>query len=194
MALPVEKRGNKFTYRDYLSWPPDERWELIEGVAYDMTPAPSVSHQRILIELARQFASYLLDKPCEVLPAPLDVRLPREDEREEDIQTVVQPDLIVVCDPSKLDERGCRGGPDLVVEITSLTTARKDMKDKFYLYERAGVKEYWIVQPADRVVMVFKMDEKGRYGRPEIYSEEDNIEVGLFSGDLSVDLRAVFGG
>jgi Uma2 family endonuclease len=184
-------RADKYTYKDYLSWENDERWELIHGYPHCMTPAPSRRHQEISIELLRQFANFLLDKPCNVYGAPFDVRFPEGGEKDDDIQTVVQPDISVVCDRSKLDDRGCKGSPDLIVEIISLATARKDMKEKFLLYEEAGVKEYWIVDPAARTVMVFRQAEVCRFGRPEIYSEEDTITVGTFEG-LSVELRGVF--
>jgi len=192
MTLPLSKKEEKFTYGDYLSWPDEERWELIEGVPYDMTPAPSRFHQEILMEMARQFANYLRNKACKVYVAPFDVRLLKGDEKDEEIETVVQPDLVVVCDPAKLDEKGCRGTPDLVMEITSPATARKDQREKFLLYEKAGVKEYWIVNPTDKIVTVFILNENRKYGRPEIYSDEDSIGVGLFSGDLVIDLKAAF--
>jgi Uma2 family endonuclease len=113
------------------------------------------------------------------------------DEKDEDIDTVVQPDIVVVCDPGKLDERGCRGGPDLVIEIISPSTVRKDLKEKLNLYERVGVKEYWIVHPADKTVMLFKPDLTGRYGRPEIFTPDDSLRTSL-SEELTVDLRLVF--
>lgn len=192
MCFPAEKKDDKYTYGDYLTWPEDERWEIINGVAYDMTPAPSTSHQRILGELHKQFAIYLTDKECEVFFAPFDVRIPYADEKDEQIKIVVQPDLIVICDKAKLDEKGCRGTPDLVMEILSPSTAPKDMKEKFSLYEKAGVREYWIVYPEERVISVFTLDAQGKYGRPEVYTKEDTAAVGIFSGDLVIDLKPVF--
>lgn len=138
-----------------------------------------------------KFYGYLRDKACKVYAAPFDVRLPFENEKDEDIKTVVQPDIVVVCDKSKLDDRGCKGAPDLIIEITSPTTSRLDVKDKFNLYERAGVKEYWIADPNGKTVMVFKQGEDGRYDRPDMYAEEDEIPVGIFM-DLRVDLKEVF--
>lgn len=120
---PDEKR---YTYGDYLTWPDEERWELIEGVPYDMTPAPSTNHQRILGELFRQISTFLLDRDCEVFIAPFDVRLPEGDEADEQIITVVQPDIAVICDPAKIDRRGCRKAPDFIIEILSPSTAAKD--------------------------------------------------------------------
>lgn len=138
-----------------------------------------------------KFYGYLKDKSCKVYAAPFDVRLPFENEKDEDIKTVVQPDIVVVCDKSKLDDRGCKGTPDLIIEITSPTTSRLDLKDKFNLYEKAGVREYWIADPNGKTVMVFKQGEEGRYSRPDMYAEEDEIPVGIFK-DLKVDLREVF--
>jgi Uma2 family endonuclease len=122
--------------------------------------------------------------------APFDVRLPEENEKDEDIKTVVQPDIALVCNHSKLDERGCKGAPDLVIEIVSPSTVKKDLKDKFLLYEKAGVKEYWIVHPVDKTVMVFTLEEK-KYGRPEIYSEEDQVKARVLD-DLIVNLKEAF--
>ena len=141
----------KYTYGDYLTWCDEERWELIDGVPYNMTPAPSRAHQGISVELARQMANYLVGKTCRIYTAPFDVRLPKGEEKDERIKTVVQPDLLVVCDESKLDDRGCKGAPDLIVEILSPHTAVKDMKTKRDLYERVGVEEYWLIDPNYKV-------------------------------------------
>jgi Uma2 family endonuclease len=193
--MPVQqlnRQGRLYTYRDYLSWPDDERWELIDGVAYNMTPSPSRLHQDVARELLTRFNNYLKGKPCKVYAAPFDVRLPTENEKDDEAKTVVQPDLVVVCDPSKLDEKGCNGAPDLVVEILSPATAKKDMVLKFSRYEKAGIKEYWIISPENKTLMVFKIDPAtGRYGRPEMYSDEDTVTVGLFA-DLTIDLKTVF--
>jgi Uma2 family endonuclease len=191
MLESPKKHENRYTYADYLNWNDDERWELIDGTAYNMTPAPSRVHQEVSAALLSKFYAYLKDKSCKVYAAPFDVRLPFENEKDEDIKTVVQPDIVVVCDKSKLDDRGCKGAPDLVIEITSPTTSRLDVKDKFNLYEKAGVKEYWIADPNGKTVMVFKQGEDGRYDRPDMYADEDEIPVGIFK-DLQVDLKEVF--
>jgi Uma2 family endonuclease len=191
MSPKSKPKEDQFNYGDYLKWPEDERWELIDGVAYNMTPAPSRTHQEILLALASEFYIFLKDKHCKVYVAPFDVRLPEGDEKEEEIKTVVQPDLVVVCDQTKLDEKGCIGPPDLIVEITSPTTASKDLKEKLNLYERVGVKEYWIIGPTDETVLVFHLDSQGKYGRPEVFSPEDIIQAGILEG-LSIKLKDLF--
>jgi Uma2 family endonuclease len=154
------KYDNLFTYADYRAWPETDRFELIDGIAYAMS-SPSETHQAMSGELLLQFGNFLRRKPCRVYHAPFDVRLfPKEDESD---TTVVQPDLLVVCDMSKLsDGRACRGAPDLVVEIQSFSTSLMDRKVKRELYEEAGVREYWIVNPETFEVLVYTR-ENGRY-------------------------------
>jgi Uma2 family endonuclease len=190
MGLPVQKDEKKYTYKDYLSWPEGQRWELINGIPYDMTPAPSRRHQEISGALFNKFYSFLEGKPCRVYAAPFDVRLPDRDENDEEIETVVQPDIAIVCDRSKLDDEGCLGAPDLIVEITSPHTAGKDLKIKFNLYEKSGVTEYWIVDPNNQTVVVYKMGQNQEYGRPDVYTFEDSVQVGIFEG-LAIDLKMV---
>jgi Uma2 family endonuclease len=191
MSPQAKPKEGRFNYGDYLKWPEDERWELIDGVPYNMTPAPSRTHQKILAALLTKFYSFLEDKDCEVYSAPFDVRLPEGKEEENEIITVVQPDLVVVCDQTKLDDKGCIGPPDLIIEITSPSTASKDLKGKFNLYERMGVKEYWIINPTDETVMVFQLDLQGKYGRPSVYSKEDTIQVGILD-ELTIPLKNIF--
>jgi len=190
MALPARKSEPKFTYGDYLTWPDEERWELIDGNAYNMSPAPSRRHQQISRELAFQIHDYLRDKPCELYHAPFDVRLPDEDESDDEVLTVVQPDIVVICDKKKLDDKGCRGAPDLIIEILSPNTASKDLREKLNLYEKHGVNEYWIVHPTDNTVMVFKLSKK-KYGRPDVYAEKDKIKTPILDG-LEIELELVF--
>ena len=191
MALPIIKKGKNFTYGDYITWPDEERWELIDGYAYNMSPAPSRRHQEISRELGRQIANFLVNKTCEVYSAPFDVRLPEADENEEDIATVIQPDIVVVCDKKKLDDKGCRGVPDLIIEILSPTTSAKDMKIKLPLYERFAVKEYWVIYPIDNIVQLFKLNKKKMYGKPDVYTKEDKIKTPILEG-LEVELELVF--
>ena len=180
----------RYTYGDYRTWPDEERWELIDGVAYDMSPAPSLAHQNILGELFFQFRSQLADRRCSAFLAPFDVRLAEGDEDDDDIATVVQPDLVIVCDPGKLDEKGCKGVPDLVIEILSPSTASKDLHEKFKLYERVGIKEYWIVHPSDQIVTVFRREGEG-FGRAAMFAGEEQIVVPLL-GELVINLKQAF--
>ena len=191
MALPKRKSENRFTYGDYLNWPDEERWELIDGIAYNMSPAPLRRHQKISMELGRQIANFLVDNPCDVYIAPFDVRLPEASEENENIMTVVQPDIVVICDHDKLDDAGCRGAPDLIIEILSPSTTSKDMKIKLALYEKHGVKEYWIVHPVDNIILVFRLSKNKMYGKPEVYTAEDKIKTAILDG-LEIDLDTVF--
>lgn len=191
MGPLAQKKDEVFSYGDYLKWDDGERWELIDGVAYNMTPAPSRFHQQVSGELFFQLFSYLRNSSCKLYAAPFDVRLPEGDEADDAITTVVQPDISVVCDPSKLDDKGCKGSPDLIVEILSPATARKDLKEKFLRYERAGVREYWIADPSGKTVTVFKRTDAGLFGRPDVYGEEERIKVSIFE-DLEIYLQPVF--
>jgi len=166
MALP-EKSDCRFTYADYQNWPTDERWELIDGEAWAMSPAPTIGHQTVVGQLFRQIDEALDGAPCRVLIAPVDVLLPAADESEENSTTVVQPDILVVCDPKKITDRNVLGAPDWIIEVLSPATARHDHLTKRALYQRAGVREYWLVHPVDRVITVYTL-ENGQYSAPEI--------------------------
>jgi len=191
MVLAIKNIGISYTYADYIQWNDNERWELIDGVAYNMSPAPSRKHQKISQILSRRIGNYLEGKTCEVYTAPFDVRLPLGDEEDKMTGNVVQPDIVVVCDSSKLDDRGCTGAPDLIIEILSPSTAKMDMVVKLNLYEKAGVKEYWLVHPTDHTVTVFKRGDDGRYGRYEMYDQSEEIAVGIFP-DFVFDVKEVF--
>ncbi len=191
MSMPSSKLGVKYTYSDYLKWPEGERWELIDGVPYLMSPGPSIEHQGISGEIFRQFANYLFDKTCNVFTAPLDIRIPAADEKDEDINTVVQPDIVVLCDKGKLDKKGYRGAPVLVVEILSPSTTKKDLSEKYALYERSGVKEYWVVFPRDQVLDVYLLDEEGKYQKDASYEKDGRVKPSIFE-DLEIDLNLVF--
>jgi len=151
MALPQLQHELPYTYADYLSW--DEgRWELIDGQVWDMTPAPSRMHQEVSINLSSLLHEFFKERDCSVYAAPFDVRLSDDDDAEDYIiTTVVQPDISVICDQTKLDDQGCVGTPDVVVEILSPATATKDLKVKRAWYEKYGVKEYWLVHPTDKI-------------------------------------------
>ena len=190
-SYAAKKENEIFTYGDYLLWDDGERWELIEGTAYNMSPAPSSEHQKILFEIARKFADFFEDKPCQVFIAPFDVRLPEDDERDESIETDVQPDISVICEKSKIDTKGCKGSPTMVVEVLSPNTSKKDLGEKLLLYEKHGVKEYWVIQPADKTVLIFSQDKMKLYGKPHVYGKEDTIKVSIFEG-LEIDMNSVF--
>ena len=169
------------TYGDYLTWPEEVRYELIDGDAYLMAPAPTVSHQHIAGEVYRQLANALRGSPCRVLIAPLDVLLPKADEADDRIDTVVQPDVLVVCDQRKVGERGVRGAPDFVLEVLSPSTAGHDQVRKLRIYERHGVREYWLVQPWGKVLTVYRL-ENGAYGCPHTQELEGETPVGVLEG------------
>lgn len=189
MGQPLRKPIG-FTYADALTWPEDERWELIDGEAYAMT-APSRAHQTVVGELFIQIGSFLRGKPCLPFVAPFDIRLPRGQEADKDIRTVLQPDIAVICDRDKLDDRGCRGAPDWVIEVLSPSTAAKDQIQKLAIYEWAGVREVWLVHPADRVVSVYTLDAEQRYGKPAIHETAGSLAPALFP-DLLIDWGLVF--
>jgi Uma2 family endonuclease len=192
MAEALKKENRIYTYRDYASWPDDERWEIIEGEAYSMSPGAKASHQRYLRRLLNKFENYLEGKTCEVFDSPFDVVLPEEGETVDTATNTVQPDIMVICDSKKIfEDKCCLGAPDLVIEILSPSTASKDMKKKRLLYERFNVKEYWIVDPVHKTVQVFTLGEDKLYGKSNIYTSEDKIKVGLFA-DLEIDLKVIF--
>ena len=141
------KTTEKYTYADYLTWPDEERWELINGHAYDMSAAPSRRHQDVLGRLFRLIADFFDGRACRVYIAPFDVRLSEDYSDDHLIENVVQPDLSVFCNDDRLDDKGAVGAPDLAVEILSPSTSTKDLKTKLLLYQKFGVREYWIVDP-----------------------------------------------
>jgi Uma2 family endonuclease len=158
----------RFTYGDYVRWQGDERWELVAGEAHLMSPAPSRRHQEVVVGLLEQIARTLRDSRCRVYVAPFDVRLPRGAEDDADIDTVVQPDLAVICDETKLDEAGCRGAPDWILEVLSPATAARDRVQKRDLYERHGVREYWLVDPDGATWTAYRLDPaSGRFAARE---------------------------
>lgn len=177
-ALRDERR---YRYGDYRGWPEDSRYELIDGVAYLMAPAPTTDHQTLLLELAFQVRSALEGAPCRVLVAPVDVLLPRGAESDDEIDTVLQPDMLVVCDPTKVTMRGVRGAPDWAVEVLSPSSASHDQTIKLAAYERAGVREYWLVHPTDRVLTVYRLGTSG-YGKPVIQELSGETAVGVLAG------------
>jgi Uma2 family endonuclease len=193
MSISALTSDTIYTYAHVLAWSEHEeheRWEIIQGVPYAMSPAPTIQHQEVVGVLYRVLGNYLQGKNCRVFIAPLDVLLAEGQEPDEQIKTVVQPDVFVVCDKTKLDKRRCKGAPDLIIEVLSPATARKDRREKFLLYEKYGVKEYWLVEPDAKLITAFILKD-GQYGRPNIYSDEEKMKTAIFA-DLSVNLAEVF--
>lgn len=182
MSLALKDKEHH-CYGDYLTWPEDARYELIGGDAYLMAPAPDVAHQEVTGEIYHQVRLALKSKPCRALIAPIDVRLPKFNEDDNRIDTVVQPDFLVVCDEKKLDRRGVRGAPDWIVEVLSPSTASHDQIKKRQLYERHGVREYWLIHPIDRVLTVYILS-NGEFGKPEIYELLGETAVSVLPGVL----------
>ena len=158
-AMEQVQEQQRYSWREYLSWPEWERYELIDGLAYARSPSPRRRHQEIAGEMHRQMANALRDRDCSVFPAPFDVKL--SDDRHDQTPTVVQPDITVNCDPTKLTEQGMTGAPDLVVEIVSPESGLIDRGRKFELYRRYGVSEYWIVDQDERLVEVYLLESTG---------------------------------
>ena len=182
-----------YTYADYLLWQFKERVELFRGKLRQMA-APSVKHQRIVSTIHGNIWVLLQNSKCDVFSAPFDVRLPLPPHRitSEKTNTVVQPDLCVVCDRNKLDERGCIGAPELVVEILSPGNSKKEMKEKYELYESAGVLEYWVVDPEHFVVFPYQLDKESQLfvaSRP--LTDEDALTSAVLEG-FSLDLSRIF--
>ncbi|WP_454961939.1 Uma2 family endonuclease [Capnocytophaga leadbetteri] len=153
-----------YSYADYLLWKFKERVELFKGKLFKMS-APSAIHQEISMRLAGELYQFFKGKDCKVFHAPFDVRLLKESQEDKNIYTVVQPDICVVCDPEKIDKRGCEGAPDLVIEILSPGNSKKEMKYKYNLYEEAKVPEYWIIDPDHQNVLVYVLED-GKYLNP----------------------------
>ena len=189
MALPAEKE--RYTFADVLTWDEHERAEIINGEAVMMAP-PTTAHQLISGALFAQLHNFLEGKQCRVIPAPFAVRLFEKDgDSPDDVDTMVEPDISVVCDRGKLDGKGCKGAPDMVIEILSPSTHRHDRITKYNLYQRAGVREYWIVEPETQTVQVFLRNENGLLLPHESYSREDVAKVNALNGCF-IELRRVF--
>ena len=180
-----------YSYADYLKWQIDGYVELIRGKVFKMA-APTSNHQKISMTLSRIIATHLAKSNCEVFAAPFDVRLPRFSEKDnKEIFTVVQPDMCVICDKSKIDIKGCVGAPDLIIEIISPGNSKKELKDKYSIYQESGVKEYWILNPAEKNVLRFILNEQGIYVGLQPLTEDDILVTPILE-NLKIDLQDVF--
>ncbi len=183
-----------YTYADYLTWRFDQSVELIKGKIFKMSPAPSSKHQRVSGKLYLDIGNFLRNNPCELYSAPFDVRLLDKNKSSianKDVYTVVQPDLCVICDRSKIDEKGCVGAPDLIIEILSPGNSKKEMRFKYDLYEEAGVTEYWIVFPSELVLQQFVLNDEGKYYLKRSFSEDEKFNSHIFP-NLEIDLDDIF--
>lgn len=187
---PAAEYSKQYTYADYMKFEYDHMVELIKGKIFKMSPAPKLYHQQISMSLSAAIFQHFVSKNCQVLSAPTDVILPIRNQKKNKATTVVQPDILIVCDPSKLVSEGCLGAPDFIVEILSDSTAKKDMNDKYQVYEESGVREYWIVMPKEQLVEVFHL-ENGKYNRVKTYTSDEMISPVIFP-DLKINLDEVF--
>lgn len=180
-----------YTYADYMQWKFKERLELFRGKIFKMG-APNTLHQVVAGNLYSGLRDYLKGKVCRVFIAPFDIRLPAKNRKKDDeITTVVQPDVCVVCDAAKVDTRGVCGAPDLVIEILSPGNSKKELRDKYELYEEAGVKEYWVINPVEENLVVFLRDQEGKFGSPKIYTGGDRLIAAAVPG-FGIDVNEIF--
>lgn len=183
-----------YTYADYLTWNFWERVELIKGRLFKMSPAPNTYHQDILGKLFNPIFTFFNSGNCKVFPAPFDVRIPTPPamkKNDEDIESVIQPDITVICDMEKIDRRGCLGAPDWIIEIASPSTKKKDMENKFELYETSGVKEYWMVFPEEREIKAYHLNDEMKFVPNKDNYLRDEISPHLFP-ELKIYLSDLF--
>ena len=178
-----------YTYADYLMWKIKDRLELLKGKIFQMG-APSLTHQTVSMNFSRLLSNYFYKTPCKLFAAPFDVRLAKKGEKDNEVYTVVQPDLCVVCDADKLDERGCWGAPDLIIEILSPGNSKKELKNKYELYQEAGVREYWVIRPDNKEITQFVLENDQYHTLPPIV-EGDLIHSTIFP-DLSLQTEDIF--
>ena len=181
-----------YSYADYITWRFSERVELLKGYIFKMA-APTPTHQRILVRLLKNFSIFFDKQSCEVFVAPFDVRLYNRKKSiltDKEVYTVVQPDICVICDKNKIDNKGCNGSPELIIEILSPSNSKTDLKDKFALYQETGVQEYWIVYPEYQIIHQYFLEEE-RYVFKGVFTKDEKISPILFA-DLEIDLNEVF--
>lgn len=183
----------RYTYADYLTWEMDVMVELIKGKVFKRdVAAPRMSHQKVSVRLTSVFFNFLHGKSCQVFHAPFDVRLPVKSKKNQEIDTVVQPDLCVVCDPDKLDEAGCIGAPDLVVEILSPGNNKIELKNKYEIYEEVGVKEYWVIHPNEQTLLIYTLV-SGKYQSSRLFVSGDTVNSECIEG-FQLNLEEIFEG
>jgi Uma2 family endonuclease len=180
-----------YSYAHYLTWLFDDRVELIKGKIFKMSPAPSPYHQQISVRIASELFAFLKNKVCQIYTAPFDVRFPKESLADKDIYTVLQPDICVICDQSKLDDRGCIGAPDIVVEILSPGNNKMELLNKYSVYQEFGVKEYWVISPAEKTFLKYTLDENGRYQPSKLFTLSEKVHSAVLPG-FELDLDEVF--
>ena len=179
-----------YTYADYLNWQFKERVELIKGMIFKMSPAPNFNHQDISAELFGALFIHLKNYKCKVFHAPFDVRLPVSRKKGK-VDTVVQPDICVVCDEKKFTEQGCNGAPDLVIEILSPGNSKTEMREKYAVYEESGVKEYWLIDPANEAGIIYTLDKKGKYIGSPFYTSGQQMKSKVIKG-FKFDVENIF--
>lgn len=190
--MAIQQINNKvYTYYDYLNFPNDEFVEIIDGKIFAMSPAPSRIHQELIMEISAELRNYIKSNKgqCKVYPAPFDVVLINENENENDSKNIVQPDISVICDKNKLNDKGCFGSPDMIVKIVSKFNPGNDYVKKLYLYEKYKVKEYWIVNPMKKNILVYTLTESG-YNQPDLYTFNDKTKVDIFN-NLEIDFNGI---
>ena len=175
MTIDQLDPAGTYTYADYLQWTFEERLEIIKGKIFKMSPSPARRHQDISFKIGVKLYNYLQNNSCKVYMAPFDVRLTplKRNAKPDQVYTVVQPDISVICDLEKLDDQGCIGAPDLIIEILSPGNSKKEMKDKFEVYQENGVREYWLVDSTEKVIFVYVLNESGIFiGLKPLIDEE----------------------
>jgi Uma2 family endonuclease len=193
MQLSDLDLNKTYTYADYLQWTFEERLELIKGKIFKMTPAPAPMHQKISWNISGELYNYLKGKTCQAFSAPFDVRLPQINPSSfnKEIYTVVQPDISVVRDAEKIDSKGCTGAPDIVIEILSPGNNKKELRNKYEVYEESGVKEYWIVSPQDKTFLQYTLTDAGRYQASRLMTIGDHVTTPVLPGFV-LDLEVIF--
>jgi len=177
-----------YSYSNYLNWLFPERVELIKGKIFKMSPAPSSVHQGVIGNIFLKLGNFLEKQPCKVYLSPFDVRFPKESHHDKAIFTVLQPDICVICDRNKIDARGCIGAPDLVVEVLSPGNTKMELLHKYRVYEEFGVKEYWVVSQSDQSILIYTLNERGKFQPSKIFTLSEKITSTALPGfELALD-------